>query len=933
MAIRTFSLLDIKGALALSDRSYAVVDLETTGTQRHAGHKIIQFGCAIIHHAQITEHISITINPERAVPREVLALTGISQASLRTGPTFDEVAPTLHQLLADKVFIAHNVNFDLPFLNEAFENVGLPPIEPLAYDTVELAQVMLPQAVSYRLKDLSTFLNIVHEHPHQADSDAIATAKIFLLLLKQIGQLPRPVLQQMVALSHYLSRQTGEVFEQDLCEKTAQELPSYLQKVGEFVIRRQKPTDTTLGRHAHDHYPATDPEKRQQFDQELKPRPAQFAMMDFIYRYQNNEASEKLIIEAPTGVGKSLGYLLPLSYTLTSLAKRRLVITTSTTVLQAQLDRQAVPLLNHLRGVNFRVAMLKSASHYLDFDRLAAYLRHGAKNRGTAINEMRILVWLTQTQTGDLDELQITNYATEFFQSINHLPTLVPSSQYFEADFWRRVVSRATSAQIVITNNAYLAQHLDDFTSDQDMLVVDEAQHFAEDLTQSSHGYFSVMRLQNRINQLLELVRVLQDNNDVEPVLERLQSPLFACQLLLNQLIQQTQELNDQIVLLAHQNFIRETVYLQAEDIHPHQEALLGALEQVIDSLDRYLDQAIELEETLDHEALKSDTAQKMMALIFHNNQLERLQEHLLTAVDHLQDREFNQYGFYLNLDDDGINYQLNWLAKSHQSLRQKIDRQFSLQIYTGASLAVGTDFSYFLDHLNFNAHDVHCLRLQSPFLYQEKAELLLPQETYSPSENGADYDNWISNTILPVLRQTDKQTLILFNSLSSIKNVYVRLQSALGFEREVMAQGITGSNDKIAKRFRLAKNAILLGSQSFWEGIDFPGEQLSLLIITRIPFESPKNPTTHYRNSLLKAAGISPFNADTLPKAILKLKQGFGRLIRTETDRGIVLMLDERVVNSPYASKVQQAFPEKLPKLILPNQQLGHHIQDFFRD
>src|SRR5699024_6967545 len=109
-------------------------------------------------------------------------------------------------------------------------------------------------------------------------------------------------------------------------------------------------------------------------------------------------------------------------------------------------------------------------------------------------------------------------------------------------------------------------------------------------------------------------------------------------------------------------------------------------------------------------------------------------------------------------------------------------------------SLAIGHDFDYFLEQLGFAETDVQTLRLDSPFQYEEKAELLLPQETYSPSENGADYDNWLASTILPVLQQTDVQTLILFNSLASIRNVYQRLQHVLGFKREIMAQGITGS-------------------------------------------------------------------------------------------------------------------------------------------
>ncbi len=918
----------------MADKVYAVVDLETTGTQRHAGNKIIQFGCAIIENGMITENISLSINPERTIPREILALTGLKPSELASAPTFDEVAPTLRELLADKIFIAHNVNFDLPFLNEAFVEVGLDPIDPIAIDTVELAQIMLPQAASYRLKDLSTFLNINHEHPHQADSDAIATAKIFIILLNQLKQLPQEVLRQLVQLSQYLTRQTGQIFEQILDQCHTAPLPPYLQQIGQFTIRRVISEQATPDQRQNQDYPITDDDKRQQFDQIIKPRTAQFKMMDFIQQHAHDSEQTNLVIEAPTGVGKSLGYLFPLSYELTKPQPHsRLVITTSTTVLQAQLYRQAVPLLAHLRHQSLSAALLKSASHYLDLDRFAAYLQHGAKNRGTAINEMRILVWLTQTQTGDLDELQITNYDTEFFQSINHLPTLVPSSRYYEVDYWHQVVQAAQTADIVITNNAYLAQHLTDFSHEQDMLVVDEAQHFAEDLTNSSHGYFSVMQLHNRLNQIDDILRSLADNNDAEPLLDKLQPVILTSQLFLSQAQALTQQLNDQVILLAGENFIREPVYLEAADFQNNLTMLNRALNELIDNLDNYLNATETLESGVGRQEMRPTSAQKITELIFQNNKLEKNLDYLLTGFDHLQNNEFRQYGFYLSLDDDGINYRFNWLAKSHDKLRQALNQQFKTQIYTGASLAIGHDFDYFLEQLGFTETDVQTLRLDSPFQYEEKAELLLPQETYSPSENGADYDNWLASTILPVLQQTDVQTLILFNSLASIRNVYQRLQHVLGFKREIMAQGITGSNDKIAKRFRLSKNAVLLGSQSFWEGIDFPGEQLSLLIITRIPFESPKNPTTHYRNSLLKAQNKAPFPTDTLPKAILKLKQGFGRLIRTETDRGIVLMMDERVINSSYATKVQRAFPPKLPKIILPNQQLGHHISDFFEE
>lgn len=917
----------------MSGKTYAVVDLETTGTQRHANHHIIQFGCAIVSDQKISTHISLTINPLRPVPREIIELTKIDPAVLKTSPIFAEVAPTLHDLLADKIFVAHNVNFDLPFINEEFKNVGLPPLAVEAIDTVELAQIMLPQAPSYRLQDLSAYLNIVHRHPHQADSDAIATAKILRLLLKRVHQMPGPLLKQLAQLSQSLSLQTGQVFQQAYQQNQHSVLPAYLQQIGPFVLRREVKADATLEYRQLQDYPATTAEKVRQWGHLLKPRPAQFEMMDFIQQQLSatKQQSQKLVIEAPTGIGKSLGYLLPLSYQLTTTPAKRLVITTPTTVLQSQLKRQALPMLNDLRATNFSSVVLKSAAHYLDLSRFANYLRVGQQNRGTVINEMRILVWLTQTKTGDLDELQLTNYETAFFQSINHLPTLSPGNRYYQVDFWRRVQQAAATAAIVLTNNAYLAQHLSDFSTEQAILVIDEAQHFADDLTRSSRHYFSTMRLAQWGRQVNDICHYLLDNADIEPALTPYYYQLNTCQHQLEQFTSALQTLNDQIILLVGQSFITQPVYLDLSQAKTRQN-LQHALTATISQLDHYLERCLLVETALNRSQLSGATQQRVHHWQSLNNQLEASLGYLIAARDHLQDPVFASFGFYLDVDDDGISYRFNWLAKTHEQLRQELDQQFPIQLYTGASLAVGQKFNYFLRQLNLAANQVTTLQLASPFAYENKAELLLPATTYSPSENGADYDRWLAQVILPILQATTQQTMILFNSLASVKNVYYALQPILGNQRELFAQGVTGSNDKIAKRFRFAHHGVLLGSQSFWEGVDFPGEQLSLLIITRIPFESPKNPMTNYRQSQMTADGQSPFYADTLPRAILKLKQGFGRLIRTETDRGIVLVLDERIAHSSYAREIQQAFPKELSLLTLDNQVLPQHIHDFYQ-
>ncbi|KLD57336.1 hypothetical protein WP50_34570, partial [Lactiplantibacillus plantarum] len=157
--------------------TYAVVDIETTGTSVKDGDRIIQIGCAFVKNNKIINTFATDVNPLTTVPAVIENLTGISNARVRKAPPFDDLAGTVYSLLQGTVFVAHNVNFDLPFINSELQRVGYPELPIQAVDTVSLSQILLPTASSFRLRDLSHLLAIDHNHPHSADSDAIATAQ------------------------------------------------------------------------------------------------------------------------------------------------------------------------------------------------------------------------------------------------------------------------------------------------------------------------------------------------------------------------------------------------------------------------------------------------------------------------------------------------------------------------------------------------------------------------------------------------------------------------------------------------------------------------------------------------------------------------------------------------------------------------------------
>ncbi|EFO67305.1 exonuclease, DNA polymerase III, epsilon subunit family [Lactobacillus iners LactinV 09V1-c] len=193
---------------------FAVVDLETTGTQIKQHDRIIQFGCAIIKDRKITKTYSFLINPEKTIPRAVENLTGISNQEASKAQTFSFYAKKIQEILENTIFVAHNINFDLPFLNYELINAGLSPFAGKAIDTVELAQIAFPTIPSYKLQDITNTLHIKHANPHRADSDALVTAKMLLKIIEKIEMLPTATLNSLTSMSRGLLRNTYYIFSQ-----------------------------------------------------------------------------------------------------------------------------------------------------------------------------------------------------------------------------------------------------------------------------------------------------------------------------------------------------------------------------------------------------------------------------------------------------------------------------------------------------------------------------------------------------------------------------------------------------------------------------------------------------------------------------------------------------------------------------------------------
>jgi len=258
----------------------------------------------------------------------------------------------------------------------------------------------------------------------------------------------------------------------------------------------------------------------------------------------------------------------------------------------------------------------------------------------------------------------------------------------------------------------------------------------------------------------------------------------------------------------------------------------------------------------------------------------------------------------------------------------------FAAPLFTGATLFATGKSQYVYSQLDLDPQTTVHHRLSTPFDLAKQSRLLIATDATAAEEpSGKQRVAYLTRAIHDIVTAAPKQTLILFNSLNLIEAVFYSLhQTGLSADRELLAQGVNGSREKLLRRFVQGNQAILLGAASFWEGIDLPQEQLELLIVTQLPFDSPDQTTTKARYQQLRQAKLNPFYNEALPKAALKLRQGLGRLIRTDQDTGAAVILDDRLVTKRYGQTILKALPKSMPPVNGSVAEIATELQKFFQ-
>ncbi|MGM1020524.1 MAG: ATP-dependent DNA helicase DinG [Bacillota bacterium] len=946
---------------------FAVLDFETTGTQ--SADDIIQVGLAIIDHDNsISRVYGSYVNPGRSIPPFITGLTGITDDDVKDAPPLEEMMMELVPMLDDVVLVGHNVAFDFNFLQNALDRCGYLPFTGRILDTMDFLKIMFPSLSSYQLGFVSSEFGLAHDRPHQADSDALATAEVFLKCLDELHALPLITIQRLSDLFAEEDSDLGWFLDgvrEDKEHDPIQDLEGH-QFFRQLALKVEDWTELNVPRREDDPNPLAGISFEEYMDDvrdnlrsslsQYEERDAQTQMIEGVNQALSED--KHLLIEAGTGTGKSLGYLLPSLYHSVKNGQR-VMVSTHTINLQEQLRERDIPMLTKVIPFPFRTAIFKGRGHYLCLRKFEHKInrRDFATPKEDLITAAQMIVWLTLTETGDDEELNLSNRGGDFWETVgsDSESCLGRSCPWFRKCFYHRARHEAGIADVVITNHSKLftdvkASH--QLLPSYEHLVIDEAHHL-EEVAGKHLGmhikYFTLVHT---------LARLFKDskNGQLPSLRQQLaksgheKSTEWASTI--DQLYPLVLEVKETWDLLSDMLF---GMLPERSDATPGETGQFSSRLKPSDKPAKW-DQAAALENqlyvTMSEILRKGD---KLMLDVKEEHD-DYAADSLITDITGLLKdlagiRE--SLRFFMRLDDETTVYWLEasgqFRSKSLQFYAVPVDVSRQLKemffdkkrsiILTSATLSVDKSFQYMTDQLGLQgAADQGRLmttQLPSPFNYRDQVLLVIPRDF--PSVKGSVGDEHFVNMLVSSLGATAQATrgrmLVLFTSYRMLRQVYEPLKEALSSsDITVLGQGVdSGSRSKLTRRFQEAKASVLLGTSSFWEGVDIPGKALTCLAIVRLPFQPPNHPLLEAKSELLQQQKKNPFMKLSVPQAVIRFKQGFGRLVRTASDHGVVIVYDTRVIESYYGKHFLYSLPG--PKMEhMPTEQMVPRIAEWLQ-
>jgi len=608
----------------------------------------------------------------------------------------------------------------------------------------------------------------------------------------------------------------------------------------------------------------------------FSPRQAQIDMAVEVAKAIEQQSS--LIVEAGTGTGKTFAYLIPALLANKVAAEndelqKKIIVSTGTKNLQEQLFHKDLPLIKKILTTNAQLALLKGRANYLCVYRLDQYQQtRGQLDAATLSDFVKVKTWANSTLTGDIGELVNVTEGSLVFPFITSTVDncLAKDCPNFDDCYLIKARQKAIDADLVVVNHhlffadmALKDTGFGELIPKADVMIFDEAHQIADIASEYFGDAFSTRQLLDLSSDVLQIFRTtLTDVKQLGKAAEKLSKRCQEFRLLFN--------------FDPERGNWREKYHQQ-----------------------RFNQSFIALKTDLDF-------LYQVIKLCLSRNE----------AIDNCFERAINllaQYEIMMDVDALGMSFWYETtprhvvLHKTPLTVADKFSEYVKSSgagwIFTSATLAVDGTFSHFAKHLGLQS--ANNLLLDSPFDYHQQSQLLVPR--YLPEANDKNRASALAELAMPLIEASNGSCFMLFTSYRVMHQVAEVL--ANNIENRLLVQGQMGKR-KLLEEFVEQQDAILLATASFWEGVDVRGDKLTCVIIDKLPFASPDDPLLQARSEDVKRQGGEPFAQIQLPQAVIALKQGVGRLIRDVSDKGILVICDNRIVNKPYGEVFLKSLP-----------------------
>lgn len=901
----------------LDEDEVVVVDTETTDLSPDRG-QIIEIAAAILKGPDVIGRFSTLVRPTMRIPEAIVRLTGITDDDVAEAPPIDEAMRAFRKFVGARDLVAHNAGFDRAFI-EHYAGGHAPPGRWL--DSLQMARVAFPRLKSHRLSDLAVAFGVCVPS-HRAGDDVEALVRLWRIMLVGVSDLPAAALQSIAVMHPSVEWSLRPLFAHLAAANGPAALD--LKRIRTSMVVSDREPARTDAFEVELEYPSVE-EVGARFSADstvgamypgYEPRSEQVDMAREVLGAF--ASSSHRAIEAGTGVGKSVAYLLPSAL----FAQRNRVtvgVATKTNALMDQIVHHELPRLSEALEEPVRYVALKGYEHYPCLRKLERFIGDDGSTVDALVMAAVLVAWTCQSTWGDLDSVNLWWRGLPRFEIVaTHADCLKSRCKYYPGlCYLHGLRRRASSADIVVTNHALLFRSVD---SDSPLLppirhwVVDEAHSVESEardqlsLGIEANGLLAALdALHSKRGGLAvsfaRKARALEGGDMLEAPLARLEELAVLVRTIAESFFSYVKELDAvsepgpyDFVDLWIDDRVRSSgpwsvLESSGRSLQRRMEELLKACKDVVSLAGQFADELTEQRADLSGIALRLAEAAAGLSEV-----LDGTDSDLVYSARFSRRQAVSREALIAQRVDIGA------------VLAERFFPETSSVVFTSATIATGESFDHFARSTGLSllgGDRWSSSRLDSSYDFERNMAIYLPADMPAPSDPA--YPAVLERLLYGVHVALGGSVLTLFTNRRDMERVYAGLAPRLKEAGlELIAQEAGKSAKSLRDEFLADERMSLFALKSFWEGFDAPGDTLRCVVIPKLPFGRPTDPLACERSRRERNA----WQAYALPEAILELKQAAGRLIRSSTDRGCLILADSRLLEKGYGARFLEALP-----------------------